>query len=156
METSGNWSTAPNPVNTPTNQLDTIRCDTTQVCLGVGSINLAIRNSVQGYLAHKKKTLLGPCRRTIPRVLWWSQEGGLFLMSEVLRYAQKYKPGRERKTTFKTRRGCGLSSTGFLLSEFVGGGVRIHPENARMSGRHGVQYVAQFVACAALTPVVWQ
>ena len=38
----------------------------------------------------------------------------------------------------------------------VGGGVRIHPENARMSGRHGVQYVAQCVACAALTPVVWQ
>ena len=32
----------------------------------------------------------------------------------------------------------------------VGGGVRIHPENARMSGRHGVQYVAQCVACAAL------
>ena len=38
----------------------------------------------------------------------------------------------------------------------LGGGVRIHPENARMSGRHGVQYVAQCVACAALTPVVWQ
>jgi len=34
--------------------------------------------------------------------------------------------------------------------------VRIHPENARMSGRHGVQYAAQCVACAALTPVVWQ
>ena len=38
----------------------------------------------------------------------------------------------------------------------VGGGVRSHPENARMSGRHGVQYVAQCVACAALTLVVWQ
>ena len=25
-----------------------------------------------------------------------------------------------------------------------------------MSGRHGVRYVAQCVACAALTPVVWQ
>ena len=24
---------------------------------------------------------------------------------------------------------------------YVGGGVRIHPENARMSGRHGVQHV---------------
>ena len=35
-------------------------------------------------------------------------------------------------------------------------GVRIHPENARMSGRHGVQYVAQCVACAALTLVVRQ
>ena len=38
----------------------------------------------------------------------------------------------------------------------VGGGVRIHPENACMSGRHGVQYVAHRVACAALTLVVWQ
>ena len=38
----------------------------------------------------------------------------------------------------------------------LGGGVRIHPENARMSGRHGVQYVAQCAACAARTPVVWQ
>ena len=46
-----------------------------------------------------------------------------------------------------------LRGTSLLL---VGGGVRIHPENARMSGRHGVQYVAQCVACAALTPVVWQ
>ena len=38
----------------------------------------------------------------------------------------------------------------------VGGGVGIHPENARKSGRHGVQYVAQCVACAALTLDVWQ
>ena len=42
------------------------------------------------------------------------------------------------------------------LLEYVGDEVRIHPENARMSGRHGVQYMAQCVACAALTPVVWQ
>ena len=28
--------------------------------------------------------------------------------------------------------------------------------HGRMSGRHGVQYVAQCVACAALTPVAWQ
>ena len=27
--------------------------------------------------------LIGPYSRTIPRVLWWSQGGGLFLMSEV-------------------------------------------------------------------------
>ena len=39
---------------------------------------------------------------------------------------------------------------------FSGKGVRIHPENARMSGRHGVQYVARCVACAALTLVVRQ
>ena len=42
------------------------------------------------------------------------------------------------------------------VREPVGGGVRIHPENARMSGRHGEQYVAQCVECAALAPVVWQ
>ena len=43
-----------------------------------------------------------------------------------------------------------------LEARILEGGVRIHPENARMSGRHGVQNVAQCVACAALTPVVWQ
>ena len=43
-----------------------------------------------------------------------------------------------------------------LLCKMVGGGVRIHPENARRSGRHGVQYVGQCVACAALTLDVWQ
>ena len=49
---------------------------------------------------------------------------------------------------------------GVLVSEVpccsVEGGVRIHPENARMSGRHGVQYAAQCLACVALTPVVLQ
>ena len=29
--------------------------------------------------------------------------------------------------------------------DVAGGGVKIHPERARMSGRHGVQYVAQRV-----------
>ena len=48
------------------------------------------------------------------------------------------------------------SEEGTSSINVVGGGVRIHPENARMRGRHGVQYVAQCVACAALTPVVWQ
>ena len=43
-----------------------------------------------------------------------------------------------------------------LRSPPVEGGARIHPENARMSCRHGKQYVAQCVACAALTMVVWQ
>ena len=33
----------------------------------------------------------------------------------------------------------------------VGGRVRIHPERGHMNGRHGVHYVAQCVACAALT-----
>ena len=36
------------------------------------------------------------------------------------------------------------------------GEVPIHPKNAHMSSRHGIQYVARCVACAALTPVVWQ
>ena len=38
----------------------------------------------------------------------------------------------------------------------LGGGVRIHPENAGMRSRHGVQYVAKCVACAALTLTVRQ
>jgi len=37
-----------------------------------------------------------------------------------------------------------------------GGGDRIHPEKARKSGWHGVQNVAQCVACSALTLVVRQ
>ena len=48
------------------------------------------------------------------------------------------------------------SRVSLVYEKRVGGGVRIHPENARMSGRHGVQYVAQCVACAALMPAVWQ
>jgi len=36
----------------------------------------------------------------------------------------------------------------FLDSGVVGGGVRIHPENARMIGRHEVHYVVQCAACA--------
>ena len=42
------------------------------------------------------------------------------------------------------------------VPRLVGGGDRIHPENDRRGGQHGVQYVAQCVACAALTLVVWQ
>jgi len=38
--------------------------------------------------------LLGPYSRTIPRVLWWSWEGGAILMSEVLLYP---KPGSIQK-----------------------------------------------------------
>ena len=40
--------------------------------------------------------------------------------------------------------------------ERVEGGVRIHLEKPRMSGRHGAQYVAQCVACAALTLAIRQ
>ena len=50
-----------------------------------------------------------------------------------------------------------LEGVRVLLEDLaVGGGVQIHLESARVSGRHGVQYVAQCVACAALTLVVWQ
>ena len=48
----------------------------------------------------------------------------------------------------------GTSGAWAALGTRVGGGVRIHQENARMSGRQGVQYVAQCVACAALTLIV--
>ena len=41
---------------------------------------------LQGYLAHKNPPLLGPFSRPIPRALWWSKGGGLFLMSEVPLY----------------------------------------------------------------------
>ena len=27
---------------------------------------------IQGYLAHKKQPLLGPCGKAMPRALWWS------------------------------------------------------------------------------------
>ena len=42
---------------------------------------------VQGYRGTSlisNTPLLGPYNRTIPRFLWWSQGGVLFLMSEVL------------------------------------------------------------------------
>ena len=38
---------------------------------------------VQGYLAHKKSTPLGPYRRPMPRVMGESQGGGRFLMVEI-------------------------------------------------------------------------
>ena len=42
-----------------------------------------------------------------------------------------------------------------VATTLVGGGVRIHPENTRMSVRHGVQCVAQCIACEALALAVW-
>ena len=82
---------------------------------------------IQGYLAHKKRNTLGPYRRPMRRVL-----GGSYLSGAEVELF------RER------------------LHLVAGGGVRIHPENAHMRVRYGVQYVAQFVACAALTLVVRQ
>jgi len=102
--------------------------------LGAYSGTSLIRNSAP----------LGPYRGPMPRALWWFLGGVLFLMSEVPLCVWT------RGCGLKSPQGCGLTWT------HVGGGVRIHPENARMSGRHGVQYVAQCVACAALTLVVCQ
>ena len=58
--------------------------------------------------------------------------------------------------TAAERKGNDLMNSYDFHLKIVGGEVRIHPENARMSGRHGVQYVAQCVACAALTLFFWQ
>ena len=48
--------------------------------IATSSLHLA-KPSVQGYLAHKKdppryRSTVGPCSRTIPRVLWWVYRGG--------------------------------------------------------------------------------
>ena len=65
-----------------------------------------------------------------------------------------YKQGNWKKRSDAALRASGRQVEG---GGGVAGGVgRIHPENCRMRGRHGLQYVAQCVACAALTPVVWQ
>ena len=50
----------------------------------------------------------------------------------------------------------GIELCHLLEHRLLGGGVRIHPENARMRGRHGVQYEEQGVVCATLTLVVGQ
>ena len=48
-------------------------------------LSLRASPTLQGYLAHKKHPpLLGPYSRTIPRVLWWSFRGGLFLRARYL------------------------------------------------------------------------
>ena len=39
--------------------------------------------------------LVGPCSRTIPRVIWWSEGGGLFLKREEWR-AREWSGKRER------------------------------------------------------------
>ena len=84
---------------------------------------------IQGYLAHKKPpTPLGPPKGPTHSPTVGSQ-GGRFLMGEVPLYCD---------------------------NERVEAGVRIHSKNTRMSGRHGVLYVAQCVACAALTLAAWQ
>ena len=38
---------------------------------------------LQGHLAHKKHPPVRLCSRNVPRVLWWSLGGRLFIMNEV-------------------------------------------------------------------------
>jgi len=62
----------------------------------------------------------------------------------------------KKKKRRSTEAGPSWGSYDYCITRIEGGGVRIHPKNARRSGRHGVQYVAQCVACAALMLDVWQ
>ena len=39
--------------------------------------------SYRGTSLIRNRFLLGPCCKTMPRALWWSWKGVLFLMSEV-------------------------------------------------------------------------
>ena len=45
--------------------------------------NSLVRNPYMRISLVRNCLLLGPCSRTIPRALWWSWGGGLFLMSDV-------------------------------------------------------------------------
>ena len=79
---------------------------------------------------------LGPYRRPVPRVLGGPRGVGVLLWARC-----------------PCTGGCGVG--GRRVRRLVGVGVRMHPENARMSSRRGVQQcVAQCVADAALTLVV--
>jgi hypothetical protein len=46
---------------------------------------------LQGYLVWGPSAPLGPYSRTMHRAPWWSQEGGLFLMSEVPLYSSSFE-----------------------------------------------------------------
>ena len=54
----------------------------------------------RGTLLMGNTTLLGPYSRTVPRALWWSKGGGLFLLSEVPLFSPGccFRPGPVRKT----------------------------------------------------------
>ena len=49
--------------------------------------SLAYAGCYRGTSLIRNTPLLRPCRRTMPRAVWWSGGGGLFLMSEVPLYA---------------------------------------------------------------------
>ena len=42
---------------------------------GLGHLRPTVANTVQGYLAHKKVTPLGPYSRPMRRAIWWSNGG---------------------------------------------------------------------------------
>ena len=49
----------------------------------------SIDEEYRGISLMRNTPLPGPCSRTIPRVPWWPQGGGLFVMSEVPLYGRK-------------------------------------------------------------------
>ena len=61
---------------------------------------------------------------------------------------------RVEKRSRSMKRSLGMAAR--AVCRWLGSGVRIHPKFARMSGRHGVQYMAHCVACATLMLLVWQ
>jgi hypothetical protein len=52
-------------------------------------IPVLVPSHVQGYLAHKQSTPLGPYSRTMPRALWKHYGGVLFLMNHDAHLLQK-------------------------------------------------------------------
>ena len=61
---------------------------------------------IQGYLAHKKRTPLGPCRRPMPRVPGGSEGDWRFLMGDVILYNATPMTPRLRRphtTTLQSR-----------------------------------------------------
>jgi len=120
------------------------------LCCSLPHAKLACKTADNLRTTHslKKKSIARP-REHYDAPLPNPQIGRSYIAEGITLFADAFPPSPVRI----------FAGFGFALLEIlsvVGGGVRIHRENARMSGRHGVQYVAQCVACAALTLVVWQ
>jgi len=62
-------------------------------CRVQGGLEFRVQGAYRGTSPIRNSADLGPYSRAIPRALWWSQGGGLFLMSEVPLYA--LRPGDE-------------------------------------------------------------
>ena len=68
----------------------------------------------------RNNPLLGPYIRTIPRVLWWSGGGGLFLMSDKAHctpYGFGFRRGREAYAT--VLHSCSLWTQGLGSEVYV-------------------------------------